>query len=60
MTDLHRSARLMTLVTVASRLSGFLRIAVFANVFGRALLANTYQLANTVPNIAPSTRSTLL
>ena len=51
MTDLDRSARTMTLVTIASRLSGFVRVAVFANVFGRALLANTYQLANTVPNI---------
>lgn len=51
MTDLFRSTRSMALLTVASRLSGFVRIAVFASVFGKTYLANTYQSANTIPNV---------
>lgn len=51
MTDLDRSARLMGVLTVVSRASGFARVAVFALVFGRTYLANTYASSNTVPNI---------
>ena len=51
MTDLHRSARVMTVLTVVSRLSGFARMIVFASVFGGTLLDNVYNSANTVPNI---------
>lgn len=51
MTDLHRSARVMTALTVVSRLSGFARMIVFASVFGGTLLDNVYNSSNTVPNI---------
>ncbi len=51
MTDLNRSARLMTILTMVSRASGFLRVLVFTYVFGKTYLANTYISANTVPNI---------
>ena len=49
--DVDRSTRLMTVVTALSRGSGFVRIVVFASVFGKTFLANTYQNANTIPNI---------
>ncbi len=49
--DLDRSTRAMTVVTALSRGSGFLRIVVFGSVFGKTFLANTYQNANTIPNI---------
>ncbi|MFN8051079.1 MAG: lipid II flippase MurJ [Acidimicrobiales bacterium] len=51
MTDLNRSARLMAVLTVVSRLSGFARVMVFTWVFGKSYLANTYVSSNTVPNI---------
>lgn len=51
MTDLHRSTRLMTVLTVVSRLSGFARIIVFAAVFGGTVLDNVYNSSNTIPNI---------
>ncbi len=51
MSDLDRSTRSMSLLTIASRLSGFVRIAVFASVFGKTYLANTYQSANSIPNV---------
>jgi putative peptidoglycan lipid II flippase len=50
MTDLNRSARLMTVLTAVSRVSGFARVVVFASVFGKTFLANTYLTANGVPN----------
>lgn len=51
MSDLNRSARAMTVLTIVSRLTGFARVAVFAAVFGKSFLANTYNSANYVPNI---------
>ena len=51
MTDLNRSARTMAVLTVVSRLSGFARVVVFATVFGKTYLANTYVSSNTLPNI---------
>ncbi|NLA37162.1 MAG: hypothetical protein GX868_15950 [Actinobacteria bacterium] len=51
MTDLNRSTRVMTVLTVVSRLSGFARMIVFASVFGGTLLDNVYNSSNTVPNI---------
>jgi putative peptidoglycan lipid II flippase len=49
--DLVRSARSMAVLTAVSRGTGFLRIAVVTNVLGTTYLANTYETANTVPNI---------
>jgi putative peptidoglycan lipid II flippase len=48
---LDRSARLMTVLTAVSRASGFLRVVVVTNVLGATYLANTYQTANTIPNV---------
>jgi putative peptidoglycan lipid II flippase len=41
----------MTVLTAVSRLTGFVRIIVVAAVLGTTFLGNTYQSANTVPNI---------
>ncbi|MCO5312661.1 MAG: hypothetical protein M9952_06960 [Microthrixaceae bacterium] len=51
MTDLTRSARAMTVLTVVSRVSGFARMVVFAAVFGGTVLDNVYNSSNTIPNI---------
>src|SRR5262245_66231036 len=37
--------------TVVSRLTGFLRDMVIAGAIGTAILADTYNVANTIPNI---------
>ncbi len=49
--DLVRSASAMSVLTAVSRGTGFLRIAVVTNVLGTTYLANTYETANTVPNV---------
>ena len=41
----------MTALTAVSRISGFVRILVAAAVLGDTFLGNTYQSANTVPNL---------
>ena len=41
----------MTLATAASRLTGFLRVVVAAGALGTTFAANTYQTANTAPNV---------
>jgi len=41
----------MTVLTGVSRLTGFVRILVVAAVLGTTFLGNTYQSANTVPNL---------
>jgi putative peptidoglycan lipid II flippase len=41
----------MTALTAVSRLTGFVRILVVAAVLGDTFLGNTYQSANTVPNL---------
>jgi putative peptidoglycan lipid II flippase len=41
----------MTGLTALSRLTGFVRIVVVAAVLGTTYLGNTYQSANTVPNV---------
>lgn len=51
MSDLNRSAKRMAILTVFSRASGFIRIAVFASVFGKTFLSNTYQSSNMIPNL---------
>lgn len=49
--DLARSTATMTALTLLSRLTGFVRILVVAAVLGDSFLGNTYQSANTVPNL---------
>lgn len=41
----------MAILTVVSRLTGFARVVVFAAVFEKTFLANTYISSNTIPNI---------
>lgn len=48
---LARSTAAMTALTAVSRLTGFARIIVVAAVLGTTFLGNTYQSANTIPNI---------
>jgi putative peptidoglycan lipid II flippase len=48
---LARSTAAMTALTAVSRITGFARIVVVAAVLGTTYLGNTYQSANTVPNI---------
>ncbi|MGH2731274.1 MAG: murein biosynthesis integral membrane protein MurJ [Actinomycetota bacterium] len=49
--SLARGAAATTLVTAASRVTGFVRVVVVAGALGTTFLANTYQTANTAPNI---------
>lgn len=53
LTDQHlaRSTAAMTALTAVSRITGFVRIVVVAAVLGTTFLGNTYQSANTIPNI---------
>ena len=48
---LARSTAAMTALTAVSRVTGFARIVVVAAVLGTTFLGNTYQSANTIPNI---------
>jgi putative peptidoglycan lipid II flippase len=41
----------MTVATAVSRVSGFVRVVVVAGAMGGTFLANTYQTANTAPNV---------
>jgi len=50
-TSLSRGAAVITLATAASRATGFLRVLVVAAAMGTTFLANTYQTANTAPNV---------
>jgi putative peptidoglycan lipid II flippase len=49
--DLLRSGRIMALGTVASRATGFVRMVVLAAAIGNLALAESYNLANVLPNI---------
>jgi putative peptidoglycan lipid II flippase len=49
--SLARGAAATTLATAASRITGFLRVVVVAGALGTTFLANTYQTANTAPNV---------
>jgi putative peptidoglycan lipid II flippase len=49
--SLARGATLITLATTASRVTGFIRVVVVAAALGTTYLANTYQTANTAPNL---------
>lgn len=48
---LARSTATQTVLTGISRLTGFARVVVVAAVLGTTFLGNTYQSANTIPNI---------
>jgi putative peptidoglycan lipid II flippase len=41
----------ITFATAASRITGFVRVVVVASALGTTFLANTYQTANTAPNV---------
>lgn len=49
--QLVRSSAVVAVGTLLSRLTGLLRVVVLAYAVGRATLADTYNLANTTPNI---------
>jgi putative peptidoglycan lipid II flippase len=49
--DLARSTATMTVLTLLSRLTGFVRNVVVVGVLGVTFLGNTYETANTVPNL---------
>ena len=49
--SLARGAAATTVATALSRVTGFVRVVVVAAAMGTTFLANTYQTANTAPNI---------
>lgn len=49
--SLARGAAIITVATFVSRLTGFVRVVVVAGAMGTTFLANTYQTANTAPNL---------
>ena len=49
--SLARGAAVITFATALSRVTGFVRVVVVAGAMGTTFLANTYQTANTAPNV---------
>ena len=49
--DLYRASGIMAIGTILSRITGFIRGLLIVAVLGTALLADTYNVANTMPNI---------
>jgi putative peptidoglycan lipid II flippase len=49
--DLFRASSVMAVGTIISRITGFARSILAVAVLGTALLADTYNVANTMPNI---------
>jgi putative peptidoglycan lipid II flippase len=49
--SLARGAAAITTATAVSRLTGFIRVIVVAATMGTTFLANTYQTANSAPNV---------
>jgi putative peptidoglycan lipid II flippase len=49
--SLARGAAAMTIATAASRVTGLVRVVAVAAAMGTTFLSNTYQTANTVPNV---------
>ncbi|HEX2050004.1 MAG TPA: murein biosynthesis integral membrane protein MurJ [Actinomycetota bacterium] len=49
--SLARGAAVMTIATAVSRVTGFVRVVVLAAAMGGTFLTNTYQTANTAPNV---------
>lgn len=50
-TDLFHASSVMALGTIISRLTGFVRNILLVAILGTTLLADTYNVANTMPNI---------
>ncbi len=50
-TSLARGAASITIATAVSRITGFIRVMVVAAALGGTFLVNTYQTANTAPNV---------
>ena len=49
--EMFRASGIMALGTIVSRITGFIRGILLVAVLGTALLADTYNVANTMPNI---------
>jgi putative peptidoglycan lipid II flippase len=49
--ELLHASSVMAVGTIISRITGFIRNILAAAVLGTALLADTYNVANTMPNI---------
>ena len=49
--DLFRASGVMAIGTILSRITGFIRSILVVAVLGTALLADSYNVANTMPNI---------
>lgn len=49
--SLARGAFIITVATAVSRVTGFVRVIAIAAAMGATVLANTYQTANTAPNL---------
>jgi len=49
--ELYRASGIMALGTIISRITGFIRGILIVAVLGTTLLADTYNVANTMPNI---------
>ena len=49
--ELYRASSIMALGTILSRITGFFRAILGVAVLGTALLADTFNVANTMPNI---------
>jgi putative peptidoglycan lipid II flippase len=49
--SLGRGAAMISMATAVSRVTGFLRVMAVAAAMGTTFLANTYQTANTAPNL---------
>lgn len=49
--ELYRASGVMAIGTIFSRITGFIRNILIVAVLGTALLADTYNVANTMPNI---------
>ena len=49
--DLFRQSTVMAVGTVLSRIAGFIRSVLTVAVLGTALLADSFNVANTMPNI---------
>jgi putative peptidoglycan lipid II flippase len=49
--ELYKASSIMAIGTIISRLTGFIRAVLAVAVLGTALLADTYNVANTMPNI---------
>ena len=49
--DLYRASGVMAIGTIISRITGFIRGVLLVAALGTALLADGYNVANTMPNI---------